>query len=311
MSNSTVNQHSMPGCFATAGHSRAAWTPAAPGWRPARHAWPAWTVFLLSLSTAAEARQAVERRATADTHIEGTVTDRSTRDPLANVEVRLHSGVGHQPLQRVTNERGSFFFPPVGSGRHQLEFVHIGYATLRHVVEVQPGSETHVTVELAPALIVMEPLVVTVTRRSRLESNGFYDRRRTASGTFITREQIEARQPHYLSDLLRGVQSLRAVELAEGRGATLLGRGGCPPTYFLDGIRLVEGASLDLTIPPEHLEAIEVYGSSGVPPQYSGSHCGSIVMWSRQPAPAEARGNFWLRAVLATLFALGAYFSTR
>lgn len=278
--------------------------------------WLAWAVFatavlLLPPSLAAEVCQDRESRATGNAHLQGTVTDRSTRNPISNVEIRLHSPGDGTPLSRLTDERGRFFFSPVRSGRHELEFIHIGYRTVRDSVVIKPESDVRITAELVPTTITMKPLVVAVASRSRLESNGFFERRRTRTGTFITREEIEAQRPVHLSNLLQGVESLRLVRLPQGQGAAIVGRGGCRPIYFLDGIRLVDTPSLDLAIPPDHLEGVEIYGSSGVPAQYAGSLCGAIVMWSRQPAPGKAGSNFWLRAMLIALLGTGVYFATR
>lgn len=243
--------------------------------------------------------------------IRGVVLDLTTGEPIVEAAIRLYPPGGAEPILRTTNLQGRFFFPLQFPGTYGIELFRIGYGSVRDSITLEEGAEVDVVAELALEAIALEPVVVTSTRRSRLDSNGFFDRRRTLSGRFITRDDIEARRPMYLADLLRMVPSLRVTPLANGQGSVVTGRGGCFPTYYLDGVRLVESASLDMFIPPSDLEGVEVYGSSSTPPQYQGSRCGTVVMWSRTPGGAPAQGSWWKRLLIAAGFATGVILLTR
>lgn len=243
--------------------------------------------------------------------IRGVVLDLTTGAPITEVAVRLFPPGGGEPVLRTTNLQGRFFFPLQFPGTYGIELFRIGYGTVRDSIALEEGAEVDVVAELALEAIAMEPVVVTSTRRSRLDSNGFFDRRRTLSGRFITRDHIEERQPMYLADLLRSVPSLRVTPLPNGQGSAITGRGGCFPTYFLDGVRLVESASLDMYINPSDLEGVEVYGSSSTPPQYQGGRCGTVVMWSRTPGASPTTGSWWKRLLVAGGFVGGVLILTR
>lgn len=243
--------------------------------------------------------------------IRGVVLDLTTGEPITEVAVRLHPPGGGEPVLRTTNLQGRFFFPLQLPGTYGIELFRIGYGTVRDSIRLDEGAEVDVVAELALEAIALEPVVVTSSRRSRLDSNGFFDRRRTLSGRFITRDFIEERQPMYLADLLRSVPSLRVTPLPNGQGSAITGRGGCFPTYYLDGVRLVESASLDWYINPSDLEGVEVYGSGATPPQYQGGRCGTVVMWSRTPGGTPTTGSWWKRLLIAAGFVGGVLLLTR
>jgi hypothetical protein len=243
--------------------------------------------------------------------IRGVVLDLSTGEPIVEVAVRLYPPGDAEPIIRATNLQGRFFFPLQFPGTYGIELMRIGYGSVRDSIELEEGAEVDVVAELALEAIAMEPVVVTSTRRSRLDTNGFFDRRRTLSGRFITRDDIEARRPMYLADLFRMVPSLRVTPMANGQGSAVTGRGGCFPTYYLDGVRLVESASLDMFIQPSDLEGVEVYGTSATPPQYQGGRCGTVVMWSRTPGGSTATGSWWKKLLVAAGFVGGVILFTR
>jgi outer membrane receptor for ferrienterochelin and colicin len=148
-------------------------------------------------------------------------------------------------------------------------------------------------------------VVVSTSRRSRLDVTGFYDRRRTRAGHFITREQVEVRPAMFLSDVLRTVPSLRLTYLPGGQGAAVTGRGGCFPTYYLDGVRLLDSATLDGFVLPDHVEGIEVYTNATVPAQYAGGNCGAIVIWTRDPGRGDGSPLSWKRILAGGAAILG------
>jgi len=263
------------------------------------------------LGIQSRALEAQDRRLDANGLIRGVVLDITTGEPIVEVAVRLQPPGGGEALLRTTDVRGRFFFPLQTAGSYGIELFRIGYGTVRDSILLDEGAEVDVVAELALEAIAMEAVVVSTTRRSRLDTSGFFDRRRTLSGRFITREDIEARRPMYLADLFRSVPSLRVTPLANGQGSVVTGRGGCFPTYYLDGVRLVESASLDMFIPPDNLEGLEIYGSSSSPPQYQGGRCGTVIMWSRTPGASTSTGSWWKKLLVAGGFVAGVLILTR
>ncbi len=141
-----------------------------------------------------------------------------------------------------------------------------------------------------------------------LADAGFYRRRQEGFGHFLTRDEIDKRDPLILTDLLHGMSGVRVTCGGQQRGPsqggpgvqctvtmraanTMFFRGKCNPSVVLDGVLLQPGGtasgglSLDDVVNPFNIEALEVYpGPEGVPVQYSGylSPCGAIIVWSRR-----------------------------
>jgi hypothetical protein len=251
-------------------------------------------------------------RGIAPSVIQGTVIDGVTREPLSQVRVLLHftADQDRPPLAEVTTDAGRFLFPPVPPGTYALEFERLGYGTIREALDVADGSEIQVNAELIREAIAADPVVVTVARASRLEARGFYERRRSGGGRFFTREEIEERAPRTLSDVFWGVPSLRVVPREEG-GALILGREGCAPAFYLDGLRVMDDSQIDWLISPDDLEGIEVYSSANVPPQFREGRCGAVLLWSRPGRPGVGSPFTWGRALVAGAFMAVAFLLTR
>jgi hypothetical protein len=104
----------------------------------------------------------------------------------------------------------------------------------------------------------------------------------------MTRDEIERTgSPSVTGVLLRApLVSL----LGDARPVTL-SRGGCTPTLYLNGSRMVfaSGESLDDRIIPEMLEGVEIYRNQAeLPFEFTGiGHCGAILFWTRGGDPGR------------------------
>ena len=152
------------------------------------------------------------------------------------------------------------------------------------------GSKVEVDFFLVPSPLLLDPLVVEAeTQPRRLRMLGFFERKRAGLGGFIEREEIERRDPRFLSDLFRTRPGFRVMggpgnaELVSRRTSSFL-YGICKPIIYLDGLPMERGA-IDNIIHPSLVEAIEIYsGISQLPAQYSGaeSGCGVVLLWTRR-----------------------------
>jgi hypothetical protein len=129
---------------------------------------------------------------------------------------------------------------------------------------------------------------------------GFYDRKYYSglSGAFITRSDIEKRNPQLLTDIYDDTPGVRSFWIEPGRRTVRFRRAGfgigygCEPAYFIDGQRykdpLIEGPSKSEVanfnaLPVDQVEAIEVYVGALVPIQYQQiTNCGVILLWTRR-----------------------------
>lgn len=178
----------------------------------------------------------------------------------------------------------------------------LGYA--RFDGEVSRSSQGEYAVTLTPVSRQLEAVRSVAARNTPLARSGFYDRMHRVqngaiTGTFITPEQLEHRNPTYLSQALQGAASVRVRKLSNGQ-AFALGRGDCPMEVLVDGIRVnglapfprvqtqrvpVTALHLDELAHGREIAGIEVYGSTAnapaelIPLTGKGS-CGLIAIWT-------------------------------
>ena len=118
-------------------------------------------------------------------------------------------------------------------------------------------------------------------------------------GTFITRDDIDRRHPHRLSELLRYVagvyvpqesseQSSPSVSMR--RSANSSAPGSCSVQFYVDGHYYTEGHLDDFD--PAVVEGVEIYRSAAEIPaafRTRDSMCGVIAIWTRDPVAARRR----------------------
>jgi hypothetical protein len=232
---------------------------------------------------------------------------------LSNENGKAVSGVvvsiAGTELRRETDGNGVFAFTDLPAGTVEVRTEHLGFNPLSYRVELEPGRSYDAVLDLTPRAIPLDPLEVSVTVEERspwLEIQGFYDRKLYGglNGHFITRSEIEKRDPRILTDLyddLPGVRSFwiqpgqRTVRFRRATTITLSGGNsgyGCEPDYYIDGQRYrdpLETAAVQATVadfnalPVDQVEAIEAYVGAGIPIQYQGStNCGVILVWTRR-----------------------------
>lgn len=126
---------------------------------------------------------------------------------------------------------------------------------------------------------------------------GFYRRLHRGAGRYITREQIEDRDPFRLTDLVHLVPGFQTVEFGDGSGRrhARIGRSQvleslqrCSVQYWLDGTPIPPRTGFELdAVSPRDVAGIEVYrGASETPARFQrqGAMCGVVVIWTRDPS---------------------------
>jgi outer membrane receptor protein involved in Fe transport len=148
---------------------------------------------------------------------------------------------------------------------------------------------------------------VTVTAKPVVETAGpnwrkydlFLMRRKLGMGTFLTRDQIEAKPAAQTFQLFQNIPGLKISQhgtqwiiRSQRCPAKLPMAGGPPPDMdgdnpeypilFIDGFR-VRGLNTLNTLKPNEIEAIEVYqGAAQLPAEAKGNACAAIFVWLRQ-----------------------------
>ena len=204
----------------------------------------------------------------------GRLVDRETGRPVATAAVSV---VG-RPTEAASDRQGLFRLTGVPAGQHELRVRRLGYAPLRHVVDVTSGRTTELEVGLVREPVELEPLVVSTTRSRRLEIKGFYERKHWGEllglGTFYTAEDIERRNPLRISHMIEELPSIR-------RGLHNA-RAGCRLSVYLDNVRV--GLDLDAFVLPIEVAGVEVYkGPASLPAEFGGSdsRCGVVAVWTK------------------------------
>ena len=205
----------------------------------------------------------------------GRVVDTETGRPVATAAVSV---VG-RPTEAASDRQGLFRLTGVPAGRHELRVRRLGYAPLRHTVDVTTGHTTELEIGLVREPVELEPLVVSTTRSRRLEIKGFYERKHWGEllglGTFYTVEDIERRNPLRISHMIEELPSIQM--------GLLNARTGCRLSVYLDNVK-VGVDNLDAFVRPVEVAGVEVYkGAASLPAEFGGSdsRCGVAVVWTK------------------------------
>lgn len=155
-------------------------------------------------------------------------------------------------------------------------------------VDVELPAEEPVRLWIAPDAVPLPALDVTVERRAAADGRlaGFHRRLRRGHGHFVTREQIERRDPSRLSHMFRQLPGLTVVRQEFG-GTVVSDRPDCRLEFFVDGVRS-SFLRMD-ALRPGDVAGIEVYhGTSRVPPRFvRRDYCGAVVVWTRVPGDTD------------------------
>ncbi len=239
----------------------------------------------------------VERDAWADQGQRGVVAGRVREGqggpPVAEAFIVLE---GPERRTVYADGRGRFELLDVAPGTYRVRAEHVAFRTSEGELEVpRGGARVTAEIRLLPNAIALEPVVASVEARSpRLQRAGFYERQQAGFGSFITRDEIERRNPVGLIPLFNRIPRAQAVgERIVFRGSEVFGGLNAPagnegptpcfPELYVDGTWWGKDYSLHF-IHPEDVEAIEVYASAAqIPIRYntSNSACGVILIWLR------------------------------
>ena len=210
---------------------------------------------------------------TAPGRVIGRVLEGGRNYGVAGVEITVLTPT---PVNTLSGPQGRFNLTGVEPGLVEVRFERLGYATRTATVIVQPDNTIEIAASMSTQPIELDPIVVVVRSRA-LERNGFYQRALVGSGHQMARDDLEGYHLTLVTDVFRRVPGVRA------EGGQILGRqtgfgNTCQLRIFVDGLP-ADGWDID-SIPPEYLEAMEVYQGLAVPIQY-GPSCGVVLIWLR------------------------------
>ena len=215
--------------------------------------------------------------------VAGTVRDTAGAVVVgAQISLAGHLGRG------TTGTDGSFRLSGPGGARTLL-VRRLGFRPESVAVAIPPGATTEVAVRLVPTPQTLAPVVVASTdiRRYPPRLRAFHQRRERGFGRFFTAEDIDRRNPAFVTDLLRTVPGTRVTRRG-GENVVTFRNQNCTPLIWIDGAPAVAGYLDPDIFQPNSLAGIEVYsGPATVPSELmwlrGKGACGVIALWTRMP----------------------------
>lgn len=216
--------------------------------------------------------------------VSGTVKD-SLGNLLPNVEVTaLKSAKSVR-----TDTAGNFVIGGLQPGPTDISVRRLSYSPVLLSIEIPTDDTTDVEITLGVVAQRLTGVVVQADANRIRQLVDFENRRKQGIGHFITRDEIEKRQPLLLSDMMRTIPGAVLVPIGNGQVALRFSRNGsrnCPPQYYVDGMEIFAFNLDEMT--PGDVEGIEIYaGAAGLPAQFNRLRttltCGTVVIWTRIP----------------------------
>ena len=223
----------------------------------------------------------------------GVVVDSAGRR-LSRAEILVADG----GARTTSTDSGQFLLVGLKPAKTSFVVRTLGFAPATFTQDLRPGRTRRVRVVLTRVTVQLSTIVVEESASEPMLANaGYYDRKKGGFGTFITPEQIEARNATLTSDLLRGVRGVDIQQVTPFSTVPYSRRTpGCVMNVFIDGIavKVDKDNGLENVLPGSEVGAIEIYaGPSETPPKFLGASngCGSIVIWTKSFTEREAASD--------------------
>jgi hypothetical protein len=254
---------------------------------------------LTLVSHTAQSQQGGTNRAVVD----GVVTDTSLV-PLGDVAVDiLRSSIRVRSL-----ENGRFRILDLAPGSYVLVARRVGFDPALTHLDVTQGDTARISLALTPTGRALDTVHVRGEQLApRMQE--FEERRKLGVGQFMTGDQIHARNPLTMTDLMRTFLGVKIMETGGGGGSyryycnmttaappePVPGLGGvrnpgiqpaegCFMDVLIDEVRLRTPIDLNILPPPASIAGIEVYsGPASIPLRFRGlgSMCGVVLIWTK------------------------------
>lgn len=197
--------------------------------------------------------------------VRGKVTDAEKGSPLSDVNILIMDSNNGA----ASSKQGLYSIHKIPAGQYTLEISRIGYQTTRiENVEVKPGSLTVKDVQLLPAIIEFDEVILSATRREQTvnmspasvsvvksldiqhrNATTFDQVLETVAGVSVQRTigvSVQSLSLRGSSDVAGGGVGNRVLLAIDGRPALSSDSGGAlwslVPTNFIDRIEVVKGA---------------------------------------------------------------------
>jgi hypothetical protein len=237
---------------------------------------------------------AAQSPAVATGSITGIVRD-SAGLRLTQVAIAIVGANGEQ--RAASNDSGVYHIAAITVGATKLFARRVGYAPETLSVVVVAGELAHADFVLAASVHTL-PEATIVADPTRGKMGPFNRRRSRGVGAFVTRADIEKRQPASISELLRYLPGVGVTQKMAGepqpvhmeRSVRSSMQATCVVQLYVDGHPYPHGNVDDFA--PNLIEGVEVYRSaSEIPADFRtrDATCGLIALWTRDPEAARGK----------------------
>lgn len=229
--------------------------------------------------------------------IRGKIIDATTDEPVKDALIFLMPKKDRISDMQTSDSLGFFYFNNVLHKSFYIKTDRLGYVDFTFGKLIMPLNDTlSITINLEPVPFTMKEVSVIADKPDLdynrfLDRIGFYFRKEQGWGKFLTRKDIDKRNPHYTSEMLRGIPG---VIISNGNIFSIRTRGLGRPTpmqVYVDGALISSPTMSDGStvftpidiISPISISAVEVYRNFiHAPPQYRrfGSIGGVILIWT-------------------------------
>ena len=233
------------------------------------------TVYEDSASTPGGQRQPIATLRRGSAKVSGVVHNDKGK-PVANAEVSV-PGTG---VDVRTQQTGEYALAGLPAGTQTVEVRVIGFEPKRFTVDLTRNHLTTLDITLDRPVQTLE--AVNIYGKGNAAFAEFERRKRQGWGRFLTPADIEKRHPIQVTDLFRMMPGVRLAPSRNGYGYTVVMRGNCRPTVYLNGMRMDDNAAseLDQLANAGEITGVEVYTAAGRPMEFWGNSCGSVVIWA-------------------------------
>lgn len=194
----------------------------------------------------------------------------------------------------LSDAGGNFELTVARTGDVEVAVRLMGFKPRHMRLSATAGAET-MEVVLEPVAVVLKSVSVAALPAAFESVSGFGERRRRGTGAFFDRADLDRMRPQSLTDVLRSVGGIQVhttmtrwgYQTTPSSTRATGGAIGCSIDYYVNGHQYTPTSmGIDRDMAPDQIEAIEVYKSSEVPPQFLGpkSRCGVVVIWTRYRA---------------------------
>ncbi|MCB9296128.1 MAG: TonB-dependent receptor [Lewinellaceae bacterium] len=212
----------------------------------------------------------------AQTTLQGSVKDQETGEPILFGSVALYKN-GVLSTGTETDFDGNYNFTELDPGTYEVEVSYVGYAKQRVTgVKVLAGKANKLDIELTPAGVVLDEVVVTEYRVPLVEQDN------TTQGAVITSDQIKNLPTRNINALAATTAGLASAD--EGDNISIRGSRDNATDYYIDGIR-VQGN----LIPESEIDQLQVI-TGGIEAQYGDVTGGIISITTKGPSSQFSGG---------------------